>query len=100
MNFTQQQTEKAIEARGGKVLSFDKGVSPVAFTGAMDRAQRQLARMHRYGSRRVKVAVRRYGALSPVDAVAAVRAALRSHVTTLHSKSVLPLLDELEKPLN
>lgn len=77
MNFTQQQTEKAIKARGGKVVSFDKDVSPVAFTRAMDRAQRQLVRMHRYGSRRVKVAVRRNGGLSPVDAVAAVRAALQ-----------------------
>ncbi|MFM0198049.1 hypothetical protein [Paraburkholderia strydomiana] len=77
MNFTQQQTEKAIKARGGKVVSFDKDVSPVAFSRAMDRAQRQLARMHRYGSRRVKVAVRRNGGLSPVDAVAAVRAALQ-----------------------
>ncbi|MBU9172928.1 hypothetical protein [Burkholderia gladioli] len=77
MNFTQQQTEKVIKARGGKVVSFDKDVSPVAFTHAMDRAQRQLAKMHRYGSRRVKVAVRRNGGLSLVDAVAAVRAALQ-----------------------
>lgn len=80
MNFTQLQTEKAIEARGGKVVSFDKDMSSNGFVRAMDRAQKQLDRMRRYGSRRVKVAVRRNGGLSPVDTLAVVRAALHACV--------------------
>lgn len=75
MNFINQQTEQALKSRGVKVVSFDKGVSHTGFTRSMDRAQRKLDKMGRYGSRRVKVAVRRNGSMSPVDAVSAVRAA-------------------------
>ena len=37
-------------------------------------AQKKLARMRRYGSHRVKVAVRRYGSVAPVQALALVKA--------------------------
>lgn len=41
------------------------------------RAQRQLAKLRRYGSHRAKVAVRRSGGLTPKEAIKAVRAELR-----------------------
>lgn len=75
VNFIQQRAVQAIKDRGAKVLSFDKDVSHTPFIIAIDRAQRKLSRMSRYGSRRVKVAVRRNGSVSPVDAVSTVRAA-------------------------
>ncbi|WP_430233486.1 hypothetical protein [Paraburkholderia tropica] len=80
MNFIQQRAVQAIKDRGAKVPSFDKDVSHTPFIIAIDRAQRKLSRMSRYGSRRVKVAVRRNGSVSPVDAVSTVRAALQRRV--------------------
>lgn len=58
-------------------VQFDKGVSPHIWLLRVKRAERVLARMRRHGSRRVKVLARRHGGLSPLDAVAAVRADLR-----------------------
>jgi hypothetical protein len=75
MSFIHQQTGHAIKARGIKVVSFDKDVSSSGFMHAIDHAQRQLARKCRYGSRRVKVAVRQARRRAPIEAVAAVRAA-------------------------
>lgn len=73
VNFIQQRAVQAIKDRRAKVLSLDKDVSHTPFIIAIDRAQRKLSRMSRYGSRRVKVAVRRNGSVSPVDAVSTVR---------------------------
>lgn len=71
--FTQQETKRQIEARGGKVFAVDQGKSMKA--ASESHAQQKLERMRRHGSRKVKVAVRRTGTLDPSAAVAAVRIA-------------------------
>ncbi|CAB3740234.1 hypothetical protein LMG22037_06373 [Paraburkholderia phenoliruptrix] len=73
--FTQQETKRQIEARGGKVFAFDRGESMNLVSE--NHAQQKLDRMRRHGSRKVKVAVRRAGMLNPSAAVAAVRIATR-----------------------
>ncbi|WP_350357278.1 hypothetical protein [Paraburkholderia fungorum] len=64
-----------IEARGGKVFIFDKGTSIAPILSA--HAQKKLTRVRRYGSRKVKVAVRRNGSRSPMSALAVIRAVMR-----------------------
>jgi ABC-type sugar transport system substrate-binding protein len=80
MTIIQKPALQAIKDTGGKVITFDKDVSHTRFVPTILSAQRKLARMGRFGSRRVKVAVRRNGSASPVDALAAVRAASRKGV--------------------
>ena len=71
MTVIQKVMAQKIRARGGKVFTFDKGHSMVLIFE--HRALRQLERMRRHGSRKVKVAVRRAGSLLPTAAVATVR---------------------------
>ncbi len=79
MNLIQQKMIQDFKDRGGKVVVFDRGASTAPMIHAMtiDRAERQLARMRRHGSRKVKVAVRRFGSLPPQEAVSAIRSAVR-----------------------
>lgn len=73
------------EQRGGKVVVIDKDVSmaPIIHAIRKARAERQLERMRRHGSRKVKAAVRRverrHGGVgfALLDVVADVRAAVR-----------------------
>jgi hypothetical protein len=75
MFVSQYVVSRRITARGGKVFSFDKGASIVPILNA--HAKRKLERMQRYGSREVKVAVRRDGWRAPMSALATVRAVVR-----------------------
>ncbi|MGC8213095.1 hypothetical protein [Ralstonia pseudosolanacearum] len=85
MDVLRLQVIQQFEKGGGKVVVIDKGASMVPIIHAMRvaRAERQLARMRRHGSRKVKVAVRRverrHRRLGYVltEAVAEVRAILR-----------------------
>lgn len=75
MNILQQILTREIEARGGRVFSFDVGAS---YLPILERhAQKKLDRMRRHGSRKVKVAIRRAGSMTPMQAFAAVRSAVR-----------------------
>lgn len=75
MNILQRTLTREIEARGGRVFSFDIGASYLPILE--NHAQKKLDRMRRHGSRKIKVAIRRAGAMTPTQAVAAVRIALR-----------------------
>ncbi|MBB4517295.1 hypothetical protein [Paraburkholderia fungorum] len=77
MNILQQVLIRDIEARGGRVFTFDVGTSSLPIL--QQHAQRKLERMRRYGSRKVKVTIRRSGAMTPIQALAEVRIALRQH---------------------
>ncbi|MBB5547387.1 hypothetical protein [Paraburkholderia fungorum] len=75
----QQIAARQIEGRRGKVFAFDKGVSMLPILN--QHAQKKLERMRRYGSRKVKVTIRRNGWRMPVSALAAVRSAGRQYAT-------------------
>ena len=75
--FIQAEVKRKIATQGGKVFAMDKGHSMGLV--AETRAQKKLMRMRRYGSRKVKVAVRRAGALVPSAALTTVRAAIARH---------------------
>ncbi len=85
MNVLQMQMVREFQRRGGKVVVFDKdaNMAPIILAIYAKRAERQLARMRRHGSRNVKVAVRRaarrYGASSFASSlvVASVHASVR-----------------------
>lgn len=77
MNILQKALIRDIEARGGRVFTFDVGTS--SLTIMQQHAQRRLERMRRYGSRKVKVTIRRSGAMTPIQALGEVRLALRRH---------------------
>jgi hypothetical protein len=75
--FIQAEVKRKMGAQGGKVFAIDKGHSMGLV--AEIRAQKKLVRMRRYGSRKVKVAVRRAVALVPSAALTTVRAAVVRH---------------------
>ncbi|MBR8172874.1 hypothetical protein KDX27_34675 [Burkholderia cenocepacia] len=75
MNILQQTLTREIEARGGRVFSFDVGASYL--TILEQHARKKLEHMRRHGSHKVKVAIRRAGAMTPLQAIAAVRSAVR-----------------------
>lgn len=77
MNILQKALIRDIEARGGRVFTFDVGTS--SLTIMQQQAQRRLERMRRYGSRKVKVTILRSGAMTPIQALREVRLALRQH---------------------
>lgn len=75
MNVLQQIAARKIEARGGTVFSFDKSASLAPILSVY--AQKKLERMRRYGSRKVKVAVRRNRWRSPVSVLTVVLATVK-----------------------
>lgn len=77
MNILQHALVRDIEARGGRVFTFDVGCSSLPIL--QQHAQRKLERLRRYGSRKVKVSIRRSGAMTPIQAIAEVRIAMRQH---------------------
>lgn len=71
MNWLHQHMTDLITSRGGKVFVFDKGPSMLRVLN--QHAQRKLERMRRFGSHRVKVAIRRDVHITPVETLTAIR---------------------------
>lgn len=46
-------------AKGGKVYTFDRGSSSAVAVWKVEREKKRLSKMNRYGSRKLKVAIRR-----------------------------------------
>lgn len=67
-----------VAQRGTKVFVFDKGESVGGFMRKIARLERKISRLRRYGSRWVKVQVKRNGHLPLEDVITAVKLARRS----------------------
>jgi len=79
VGYRSEQIEALAEsAKSSSVAHFSGGVAfKLATAGRQSQAAtKQLARLRRHGSRKMKVAVRRSGGLPPHEALRAVRAAL------------------------